>query len=239
MDSFKEQIENLHWKHVDFSKDPNKIYETFITTLQDVYNANFPIKTVKLRKKDVQCPWSSKGLKKSSKTKQKLYIKYLKTRTPESEARYKNYKNLFESLRKKAKRNYYSSMLDRYKNNSKRTWQIMKEIIGKASTQTNSLPKTIKINDQYEYDSKIIATEFNKFFTTVGSNLAQNIPPLAQTKFENFLTNTKNKLQHNELTFDEFEKALKTLKRNKATGVDEINGNIILDIYILHIFIVD
>ena len=33
------------------------------------------------------------------------------------------------------------------------------------------------------------------------------------------------------LTNDEFEKAFKSLKRNKATGIDDINGNIILDVY--------
>ena len=61
----------------------------------------------------------TKGMKKSSKQKQRLYIKYLKCKTETSETRYKNYKNLFEKLRKKGKQSYYSSLIEKYKNNSK------------------------------------------------------------------------------------------------------------------------
>ena len=38
-------------------------------------------------------------------------------------------------------------------------------------------------------------------------------------------------MEHKELSFQEFEKAFKTLKRNKATGCDALNGNIIIDVY--------
>ena len=36
---------------------------------------------------------------------------------------------------------------------------------------------------------------------------------------------------HKELSFQEFEKAFKTFKRNKAIGCDGLNGNIIIDVY--------
>ena len=41
----------------------------------------------------------SKAMSKYSKQKQKLYIKFLKSKNPEDELIYKNYKNLFEKLR--------------------------------------------------------------------------------------------------------------------------------------------
>ena len=43
----------------------------------------------------------SKALKKSSIQKQKLYVKYLKQKTTESEKTYEDYKNLFNKLIKK------------------------------------------------------------------------------------------------------------------------------------------
>ena len=43
---------------------------------------------------------------KSSKKRQKLYIKFLKTKTTEDELKYKTYKSLFEKLRKKARTSY-------------------------------------------------------------------------------------------------------------------------------------
>ena len=118
----------------------NEIYDTFLKTLTDSYNANFPIHEHILKDKDIKSPWISKGLKKSSKTKQRLYIKFLKTKTLEDESKYKNYKSLFEKLRKKAKIAYHSKLLHKYKTDSKRTWQVMKEITGKQKTNSNLLP---------------------------------------------------------------------------------------------------
>ena len=78
----------------------------------------------------MKTPWFSKGLKKSSKTKQRLYIKFLKIKNAESEEKYKNYKNLFKKLKTKSKKNYYASMLNKYKYDTKQTWQVMNEITG-------------------------------------------------------------------------------------------------------------
>ena len=54
-----------------------------------------------LKDKDIKSLWISKGLKKSSNHKQKLYIKFLKTKKLEDEFKYKTYKYQFEKLRKK------------------------------------------------------------------------------------------------------------------------------------------
>ena len=81
----------------------NEIYDTFLKTVTDIYDANFLIGEYILKDRDIESPWISIGLKKSSKTKQRLYIKFLKTKTLEDESKYKNYKILFEKLRKKLK----------------------------------------------------------------------------------------------------------------------------------------
>ena len=74
-----------------------------------------------MKPKNLETSWFSKGLKKSSKTKQKLYIKFLKNKSAESEEKYKNYKNLFEKLKIKSKKNYYAFLLNKYKYDTKRT----------------------------------------------------------------------------------------------------------------------
>ena len=99
--------------------------------MTDIYDANFSIREYILKNKDIKSPWITKGLKKSSKKTQKLYIKFLKTKTLEDEFKCKTYKILFEKLRKKAKTNYYSKLLHKYKTVSARNWQVMKEITGK------------------------------------------------------------------------------------------------------------
>ena len=56
---------------------------------------NFPLTEIEIKPKNLKMPWFSKELKKFSKTKQRLYIKFSKNKSAESEEKYKNYKNLF------------------------------------------------------------------------------------------------------------------------------------------------
>ena len=44
-----------------------------------------------------------------------------KDRNPEKELNYKQYKTLFESLKKKSKKSYYSDLIDSHKYNIKKT----------------------------------------------------------------------------------------------------------------------
>ena len=70
--------------------------------------------------KSLCSPWITKGIAKSSKTKQKLYKKYLKRRTNETETACELYKNLFESIKRRSEQNYYSEKLLRFKNDPKK-----------------------------------------------------------------------------------------------------------------------
>ena len=77
----------------------------------------------------------TRGIKKSSKRKQKLYNKFLKNRNNQNEYEYKNYKKLFESIKKRAKQNYFSSLIITYKNNIKKS-MLLKKLSGKQDAIT-------------------------------------------------------------------------------------------------------
>ena len=146
--AFKFALANVKWDFLNLEKDTNSKYSSFLTKFSEIYENHFPLKNYKIKQKDIQSPWISKGLKKSSKQKQKLYVKFLKTKSPESEIIYKDYKNLFEKLRKKSKQTYYQSLLKNYQNDMKRTWQIMKEITGKIKSISDTFPKSIKVKEK-------------------------------------------------------------------------------------------
>ena len=69
---------------------------------------------------------------------------------------------------------YYSNQLEIHKNDSKKSWKIFKNIIGKDSLSSKRKLK-FKINNETVNDSQIIATEFNNFFTSIGPALADKI----------------------------------------------------------------
>ena len=149
--------------------------------MTDIYDANFLIGEYILKDKDIKFTWISKRLEKFSKKKQKLYIKFLKTKTLEDEFKYKNYKSIFEKLRKKTKRRYYSKLLHKYETDSKRTWQVVKEIPGKQKTKSHLLPQEIKVDKTIIQNTQVLLKEFKKFFTSVGPKLAKKSPTLKKS----------------------------------------------------------
>ena len=42
--SFIEQLTLLHWRHIDFNRTANEIYDTFLRPLTDIQDANSPIR---------------------------------------------------------------------------------------------------------------------------------------------------------------------------------------------------
>ena len=129
----------------------------------EIYDANFPLTEIEIKPKNLKTPWFSKWLKKSSKTKQRLYIKFLKNKSAKSEEKYKNYKNLFEKFKIKSKKNYYASLLDKYKYDTKQAWQVMKEIIGKQKKKSSSLLKAIRTKQGITEKEIEIAKELQIF----------------------------------------------------------------------------
>ena len=87
-------------------EDPNKAYKYFLNIFIDIYDKSFPKSEVKVKFKSDQSPWITKGIAKSSKKIQRLYKKFLKNRTPKNEETDKNYKNLFETIKRRSKKNF-------------------------------------------------------------------------------------------------------------------------------------
>ena len=86
---------------------PNNAYNEFLRFLLGLYNEAFLKQKIKIKRRSFNSPWMTKGLVKSSKKKQRLYEKFLKNRNSEKELNYKQYKTLFESLKKKSKKTIF------------------------------------------------------------------------------------------------------------------------------------
>ena len=76
------------------------------------------------------------------------------------------------------KKLYYSSVLNQNKNNQKKIWEIIRSVLPSKSKSTSSFFDcfdTEKIVNT-PTDPKSILNSFNKFFCTIGKNLADDIP---------------------------------------------------------------
>ena len=102
-----------------------------------------------------------------------MYIEFLKSKRAKSEEKYKNFKNLFEEFKTKSKKNCYASFLNKYKYHTKQTWQIMGN---KSRGNRKRSSPAIKTTHGITEKKSEIAKEFNKYFTSVGTALASEIP---------------------------------------------------------------
>ena len=85
----------------------------------------FPKTKLKIKSNNKANLWITKGIAKSSKRRQKLYEKFLKNRSIESENIYKHYRKLFETM--KSKRKYYSEKLLLYQGDAKKHCELGKK----------------------------------------------------------------------------------------------------------------
>ena len=92
------------------------------------------------------------------------------------------------------------------------------------------MPKQLVINNKKITDKTEIANNFNEFFANVGPKLAEKIADVNK-KFESYIPVIDTSLLHTDLTEKEFERAFKSLKKDKVPGFDKVHVNVMLSVY--------
>ena len=115
------------------SKQTDSAYGAFLNKFTSLYDKTFEKFAVTLKSKTLKNPWIIKGILKSSKTKQRRYDKFWKSKTYEHEISYKNSRKLFESIKQRAKSQYYSKMILHYKDNIKKLGKLWRKWLAKAN----------------------------------------------------------------------------------------------------------
>ena len=87
----------------------------------------------------------------------------------------------------------------------------MKEIPGKCTTKSSTLPTKITINKTDIFNVKKVADEFNKFFTNIGTDVAYEIPN-ASKAFDFYVTKVNTSMESQLLSINELKDAFFSLK---------------------------
>ena len=203
---FKQALFEASWDSVKNFEQLNEAYKKFVEIFTELYEKYFPKRKFTIKPKTALSPWITNGIAKSSKQKQKLYEIFLKRHIPINEANYKVCKNMFEMIKLKSKKWFYTQKLIKIQGNAKETWCIMKELIGKAKINKSSLPPKI-VSDKTEIlDETNIANEFNNFFTNIGLKLVKKIPQLS-LHFESYMKNVSSEMENKPLSINELKDA--------------------------------
>ena len=78
-------------------------------------------------------------------------------KSPKNEKEYKDYKQLFEKIKKDSKKKYFQEKFNFYKNDIKNTWKTLKDEIRKTKINENCLPKRIALENKERTDQETVA----------------------------------------------------------------------------------
>ena len=134
----------------------------------------------------------------------------------------KEYNKILKRLIYHAKADFYNKTFDNCKNDSKKTWQKIKEVI-KSESNTN-LPEYMLINQEKVTDKKQIVNEFNNYFNNTGTQMAESIQSDSSNAFKDHLCQTYNTtFNFQNVNESDIKNIIKSLNSKSSTGYDGIS----------------
>ena len=101
---FKQELYKTSWDDVINNKNPNDAYNYFSHKHIILYDKYFPKQNIRIYNKDLQSLWITRRIKKSSKHKQNLYLKFLKIEIEKMSLNKKNIRNFLSRSKNVQKR---------------------------------------------------------------------------------------------------------------------------------------
>ena len=214
---FYDDVSIQAWNHN--LGDSSKLMNDFVWRLDGCANRHAPIK--KLNAKEVKLkskPWITSEISKMIKIRDKLFTR--KKRQPYNED-IKQYYNIFRNRVnreiKQSKKSYYTLYFENHKNNIRKTWEGIRNIVNLKNT-TNYGISQLNINGKIINEPKDIANSMNNFFVNIGAETEKCVPKVNHTSPDKFL---KNRNQFNfiiaHISEEEILDIIKKLP-NKGTG---------------------
>ena len=225
--SFRSLIHDTDWSFLNSISDSETAYSTFIDTFKKIHDNSFPLKTMEININNSK-PWISSAILQSIKTKNKLYALNKKSPSPLRDLNYKKYRNKLNHIIKLSEKHYYQNKFEMYKSNLRKSWGLIKNIIGKQKSKSQPC-KEFHINDSISRDPKLITNKFNEYFVGIGTTLANKIDSPSDVFSKYMSGNHLKSFYMTPATDDEVNKIIHNLK-DSASGWDEIPPKVIKSI---------
>lgn len=224
----KNALSQINW---DFMNDlnTNESYTHFTNTLQSTLDRFAPETIRMINKTDIiKEPWITKGILKSSRRIHKLFLVCVcKYKGDPQYDKYLKERNKLNSLKRKAKINYYQTLIINYRNDSKKLWKTINEITGKGKNKKDSIDY-MSVNGINKYNKLDIADSFCEHY-------CQPERPGCKTdnlkKFTDYISkNVKESIYFYPTDKYEIHTIITNLKNSNSFGHDKISNKLIKQI---------
>jgi hypothetical protein len=220
--NFKLALGTLQWGTTLQQNNTDDSFKCFFDDFLPLFDLHFPIIKKKFNRNFHRVnDFMTAGLLVSRRNKNLLHKKSITDPSPQNLDNYKRYRNLFNSLLRKSKTHYFETNLQNNEKNPKKTWEILREAIGKKPCVPIS---EIKINGTLSNDPTQIANEFNNFFSKIGSKIAAEVSTTERDPLS-YIPETPNTplLEMGGIGPEEVRSILKNMDKKNSPDLDGIS----------------
>ena len=218
---FIERLNNFDWDPFYTLENPEIAWNFLKSKILAAIDSMCPKKTFNI--KQVKDPWITNEILEAIHDKDHLLSRAKRTNDPTDWVIARRRRNEVKNLVKRAKANFVIDNLNEHKNDSKKFWKSLSDIL---PTKINNKSQKISLkdnNDNLILDDKIAANMMNNFFTSVGPTLAEQFnDPWAYNG--NVCPNTIDDMYTNNY---EVLKLLKDVDISKASAVVNLSTKIL------------
>lgn len=177
-------------------------------------------------------PWLSADLKKTNKTKNYLYKKYLLEKSEESLRLYKQIRNQLNSAMRRARKEYISNCLEQSQADSRKLWRILNNVVNYKPDAHRSIAYIQKQTGEKLCTPKEISTEFNKYFVSVGQTISNSLAMPEGKSYRDYLSlDYPHSMFLDPVTDSEVSCVFRSSLDKSSTDIDGLNSVIFAKVF--------
>jgi hypothetical protein len=152
------------------SNNASQEIDNFVNFLWSITNQHFPFKEKNISTKKLTMPWVTQDVWSLVNKKHKLFICLKKKQI--SYDYFNAYSQLLKLFFDKLKNNYFINKFSNNKNNSKKTWNTINDLLGRNKKEKINM---LEVNDDEIFDKKEIVKCFNEYFSSIAQETQEKL----------------------------------------------------------------
>ena len=227
IDTYREEMfEKLNKSYIKTLHDnQNFLYQNFAEIFCNLLNSQAPLR--QFYRKDLRFinkPWLTSGIIKSIKTKNKMFKKCYKSCNSLLIKKYKQYSNKLTKIKNAAKISY-TEKLETTKNDIRKQWKVVNEVIGRKHLNSHTPTKIVDQKGNQITEQQEICNKFNNFFSNIGQNISKTIPLCTTSNNpSSIISQHKKSFFFTPITSNKIMIQIGKLDNKKSPGIDKIQN---------------
>ena len=215
-------VKKINWESLYNRNNIESAAKIFTTTLKSIFDMHAPYKSKVVKGKPA--PWLKADLRKLMDQRDQALRKARRTKLQEDFETFKVLRNRCNGKLKEAKRKYHRNLINDNQGNPRKFWNAVKSVFPSKS-------KTNVSRQSSKSENEKTANIFSHYFGNVVRELKSRLALVTDYVWRKMpiRRKTNQNFQFSYVSKVFVERQLKTLNRNKSTGLDELPPGMIKD----------